>query len=226
MTNWYYEKNGSQAGPVTETEINQLISNNEITESSLIWRSGFPDWQPLSSVSEFNSTPGVTTGGLKLKPAPVKTTPNTIKSSQPSAPKPISNRAYSYEDDEIDEDSFWRSFEYRFFLWSLILAVVVTIPLFLLKNQAVIFPIFIQGILCLSVAAIIFRVRTFQESVWWGLAGLLIGITDLIFMFMFWSRISRSFVLAVSGLAILFAAGFGFSLAQEAGFIDWVDIGA
>ncbi|MEM7792654.1 MAG: DUF4339 domain-containing protein [Verrucomicrobiota bacterium] len=227
MATWYYEKDGSQAGPVTEAEINQLILNHQITESSLLWRSGFPDWQPLRSVSEFNGSSGAPAGGLKLKPVLVKTTPGTVKNSQPVAPTaPISKPVYYDEEDRVDEDSFWQSFEYRFFLWSLIVAIVLTIPLFFLKNEAFVFPVFIQGILCMAVAGIIFRIKTFQESIWWGLGGLLIGITDVIFMFMFWSRISRSFALAVTGFAILFSAGFAFVLAQEAGFIDWVDIGS
>jgi len=46
--NWYYALNGQQQGPVSEQEIVQLTSSGIITASTLIWRDGLPDWQPVS----------------------------------------------------------------------------------------------------------------------------------------------------------------------------------
>jgi len=46
--NWYYALNGQQQGPVSEQEIVQLTSSGIINASTLIWRDGLPDWQPVS----------------------------------------------------------------------------------------------------------------------------------------------------------------------------------
>lgn len=46
--NWFYALNGQQKGPVSEQEIVQLASTGVINASTLIWRDGLPDWQPVS----------------------------------------------------------------------------------------------------------------------------------------------------------------------------------
>lgn len=51
---WYYSKNGTQLGPVTEQELSEKASSGEISSSDLIWKEGMPDWKPLAQVSEFS----------------------------------------------------------------------------------------------------------------------------------------------------------------------------
>lgn len=46
--NWYYALNGQQLGPKTESELASLFSGGAITNSTLVWREGLPDWQALS----------------------------------------------------------------------------------------------------------------------------------------------------------------------------------
>jgi uncharacterized RDD family membrane protein YckC len=46
--NWYYGINGQQQGPVSEAEIIQLVQAGTLSATTLIWREGLPDWQPLS----------------------------------------------------------------------------------------------------------------------------------------------------------------------------------
>ena len=46
--NWHYSNNGSQAGPVSEAELQQLVTAGELQEQSLVWREGLPDWQPAA----------------------------------------------------------------------------------------------------------------------------------------------------------------------------------
>ena len=45
--NWYYASNGQQLGPVPEQQLSQLIAAGTINASSLVWREGLGDWQPL-----------------------------------------------------------------------------------------------------------------------------------------------------------------------------------
>ena len=44
---WYYERDGAPAGPVTEAELRQLSESGEITESTQIARAGGSNWMPF-----------------------------------------------------------------------------------------------------------------------------------------------------------------------------------
>ncbi len=56
--NWYYAHNGQQQGPVSEAEIVKLFQAGTISPTSLVWKDGLPDWQPLST-----ALPSALTGG-------------------------------------------------------------------------------------------------------------------------------------------------------------------
>ena len=43
---WYYSNNGQQAGPVSETQLQELERTGGITAATLVWRNGLADWQP------------------------------------------------------------------------------------------------------------------------------------------------------------------------------------
>jgi hypothetical protein len=45
--NWYYESGGQQQGPVTETDLDRLLSESKITPDTLVWREGMSGWTPL-----------------------------------------------------------------------------------------------------------------------------------------------------------------------------------
>ena len=45
---WHYSIDGARGGPVTDEEFEELIFDGIITRSSLVWREGMEDWQPLS----------------------------------------------------------------------------------------------------------------------------------------------------------------------------------
>ncbi|MGM7902148.1 DUF4339 domain-containing protein [Yersinia enterocolitica] len=47
--NWHYEKNGIRHDGITEEEITERVKRGELTASTLVWRPGMTDWQPLSS---------------------------------------------------------------------------------------------------------------------------------------------------------------------------------
>ena len=55
MADWYYGKDNTQHGPVSEQEIHALVSSGQINSSSIIWREGMTDWIPLKDVPEFQS---------------------------------------------------------------------------------------------------------------------------------------------------------------------------
>lgn len=52
MADWYYEYEGSRAGPVDENHIMQLIADGTLKSFSLLWSSEFgPSWKPIEQTS-------------------------------------------------------------------------------------------------------------------------------------------------------------------------------
>jgi hypothetical protein len=41
---WYYLENGERKGPVDDQSIKNLLSQRKITEDTLVWKAGMPDW--------------------------------------------------------------------------------------------------------------------------------------------------------------------------------------
>ncbi|MES2996775.1 MAG: GYF domain-containing protein [Verrucomicrobiota bacterium] len=56
---WYYSKNSSQLGPVSEAELRSKIASGEISPSDLVWKEGMSDWTPAGNVAEFVTAAGV-----------------------------------------------------------------------------------------------------------------------------------------------------------------------
>lgn len=48
--NWYYAKEGQQAGPIDDAELSRLVSLKAIVGSTLVWREGMAQWQPYQDV--------------------------------------------------------------------------------------------------------------------------------------------------------------------------------
>jgi hypothetical protein len=48
--NWFYESNGQPRGPISDAELDQLVAKGEIIPTTLVWREGLANWQPLQSV--------------------------------------------------------------------------------------------------------------------------------------------------------------------------------
>ena len=48
---WYYVEGGKQAGPVNDTELEQLIVAGKVQASTLVWHEGLPNWLPYSQVN-------------------------------------------------------------------------------------------------------------------------------------------------------------------------------
>ncbi len=53
---WYYSKNGTQLGPVEESELRAKLARGEISTTDLVWREGMPDWLAAARVAELSTT--------------------------------------------------------------------------------------------------------------------------------------------------------------------------
>jgi uncharacterized RDD family membrane protein YckC len=47
---WYYEDQGRQAGPIDDAELERLAAAGTIGAGTLVWREGWPGWQPYATV--------------------------------------------------------------------------------------------------------------------------------------------------------------------------------
>ena len=62
---WHVEIDGQRKGPMTKSQIDQLIGDGKLSRDSLVWHTGAPDWQPLSATefsAGFANTPPPLTG--------------------------------------------------------------------------------------------------------------------------------------------------------------------
>ncbi len=68
---WYYSKNGTQLGPISEVELRSKIASGEISSTDMIWKDGMSDWLEAGKVEGFSiSAPSLTktppTSGTEL----------------------------------------------------------------------------------------------------------------------------------------------------------------
>jgi uncharacterized RDD family membrane protein YckC len=47
---WYYAAGGKQTGPITEEELDSLVSSGVIRGETLVWHEGLTEWQPFRTV--------------------------------------------------------------------------------------------------------------------------------------------------------------------------------
>lgn len=55
--NWFYAEGNQQNGPVSDTQLEELLSSGKITPATLVWHEGMPGWQPLN-VARSAADPG------------------------------------------------------------------------------------------------------------------------------------------------------------------------
>ncbi|MGC4071293.1 MAG: RDD family protein [Nibricoccus sp.] len=55
--NWYYAINGQRQGPVAQSEFEKLVSTGVITDQTLVWQEGMPEWKPYSTVKPAQPVP-------------------------------------------------------------------------------------------------------------------------------------------------------------------------
>lgn len=85
VANVYIANNNQQAGPFSEVEVKQLISNGVLTPSTLVWMPKMPQWMLANQVPALNKLfllASVATPSAATKAAPIV---------QPIAENPIRN---------------------------------------------------------------------------------------------------------------------------------------
>lgn len=62
--NWYYALDGHQTGPVSETQLDELVRSGRINRDTPVWHEGMTDWQPLHAVrvADLPPPPGMPSG--------------------------------------------------------------------------------------------------------------------------------------------------------------------
>lgn len=79
---WWYEKDGQQAGPVAAEALTELIRAGEVRTTARVWRAGMAGWQPVAQIPELASQAAPPAMG----PPPLETTP--VPPSNASPPQP------------------------------------------------------------------------------------------------------------------------------------------
>ena len=80
--NWFYAKDGQQAGPVDDTELTRLVSTGDIADSTLVWHSGLPNWQPYAAVAQAGAEAGGTATLAAVAAGTVRPGPGQAQCSQ------------------------------------------------------------------------------------------------------------------------------------------------
>ncbi|NWK56838.1 DUF4339 domain-containing protein [Verrucomicrobiaceae bacterium N1E253] len=71
MADWFYGKDGTQHGPVSDPEIHTLINSGQIDAKTIVWCEGMPDWAPVNAVPEFqHAFASSGSAGIPAQPAP------------------------------------------------------------------------------------------------------------------------------------------------------------
>jgi hypothetical protein len=70
---WYYAKDGIQAGPTMLTALQQLIQQGVIGPDDMVWKEGFADWVPARTVPElkFSMRPPTAVAGPVWQQSPM-----------------------------------------------------------------------------------------------------------------------------------------------------------
>jgi predicted secreted protein len=70
MSTWFYAKGGQKQGPVSDGELQSLISRGTVGPNDLVWKEGMADWQKASTV------PGLVFPPEPSTPAPPPSEPS------------------------------------------------------------------------------------------------------------------------------------------------------
>lgn len=221
---WHYVRNNEQAGPVNLETLRNLVHNGSVNGDTLVWQEGMSSWLALQSVDELKGLLTPAHGGLRLQaraeasgPPPIGAAPTPVPTGiAPTAPDvgapdvatllQESGGAAAHGGD-FREGWFWGySFEYNFFIVMLCLTAVGTGVTYKVSPEWIATSVLLPALLTVMVAGIVFRVRTFQAGILWGALGLVIGITDLVFIFVHWSRSWRPILLSLIGMVAIIAS--------------------
>lgn len=79
---WWYEKDGQQAGPVAAEALAELIRTGEVRTTARVWRAGMAGWQPVAQIPE-----------LASQAAPPSLAPPALDVPPAAAPAPMATQA-------------------------------------------------------------------------------------------------------------------------------------
>jgi len=68
---WWYEKEGQQAGPVSESELMALYDRETIRDATLIWQSGMGEWVPFAKAWPAKSAARFQAQTTQERPRPI-----------------------------------------------------------------------------------------------------------------------------------------------------------
>jgi len=54
---WHYSKDGKSVGPIDEAQWAELIRTGQVTNETLVWREGMPEWLPLRETTKTPAPP-------------------------------------------------------------------------------------------------------------------------------------------------------------------------
>ena len=83
MTEWYYECEGEQRGPVTEERLCEMVAAQEVLPGNLVWTAGMDEW---ATAREMFDLPGVDTDS---QPPPIDAVRVERRSDAPTQRAPI-----------------------------------------------------------------------------------------------------------------------------------------
>jgi hypothetical protein len=97
---WYYSKNGTQLGPIPQSELISKLTSGEVSPADLVWKDGMGDWLPASQVGELSV----------LRPASVAA-PSAVQetAAAPSVVPPVSPYAPPTAPTEVISNWLWQS---------------------------------------------------------------------------------------------------------------------
>ena len=72
--NWYYVDAGQQAGPVDDTQMEELARAGKVQDDTLVWYEGMDNWRPYGQVKA--SSPMPQTAPTSATPGPAATAPS------------------------------------------------------------------------------------------------------------------------------------------------------
>ena len=70
MATWYYVEDNRQAGPLTDEQLSELVTQGRIQAATLVWNESMANWQPYAQVraAACSGRPGPTTGTASAPP--------------------------------------------------------------------------------------------------------------------------------------------------------------
>jgi hypothetical protein len=64
---WFIMENNLKVGPITSTQVEQMVTAGRIRSDTMVWREGLPQWYPAGGVSDL---PGRAALAIAVPPPP------------------------------------------------------------------------------------------------------------------------------------------------------------